>query len=271
MKYVLALLLLTSCSLSFGQGGYPAGSRSMSMANASVSMYDIWSYHNNPGALSKLDRFSAGLSYENRFLLKELQTQGLSVVIPLKTGVLSVGGTSFGYSQFRSSKAGVGYAMPLAERFHAGVQLNYQGIQLSQNYGSTSTMTAEAGVYAEVTDNWSFGFAIFNLGRTRLSDFQDDRLSTIMRFGSAYTISKKVLVTAEFEKSIDYALRFKSGVEYQAINNFYIRGGIATTPVEFTFGTGYNFGLVQFDLGSAYHQILGWSPHFSVQYNGKQK
>lgn len=161
--------------------------------------------------------------------------------------------------------------MPLAEKFYAGVQLNYQGIQLSQNYGNANTVTAEAGVYAEVTENWSMGFSVFNLSRTRLSEFQDDRLTTVMRLGTAYTFSRKLLVSAEFEKSIEYDLRFKSGLEYQIMDDFYFRGGVATAPVEFSFGTGYDFGMIQLDFGTAYDMILGWSPHFSLTYQGKQK
>jgi hypothetical protein len=241
------------------------------MSNASVGLHDVWSYHNNPGALGKIDRLSAGLAYENRFLLRELQSQGLTFAIPLKVGVLSVGGLSYGYSQFRSTKAGVGYSLPLSERFYAGVQLNYQGIRLSQNYGNANTVTAEAGLFAEVTENWSMGFSVFNLSRTRLSEFQDDRLTTVMRLGTAYNFSKKLLVSAEFEKSIEYDLRFKSGVEYQILSDFYFRGGIATAPVEFSFGTGYDFGAIQLDLGTAYDLILGWSPHFSLTYQVKKK
>ncbi|MCR9172789.1 MAG: hypothetical protein NXI10_09870 [bacterium] len=272
MKQLLLLLAICStATVVHAQGWLPSGARSMSMSNASVSLYDVWSYHNNPGALAKVDRLSAGLSYENRFLLRELQSQGLSIAIPMKVGVLSVGGLTYGYTQFRSTKAGLGYSMPLSENFYAGVQLNYQGIQLAQNYGNANTVTAEAGIYAEVTENWSMGFSVFNLSRTRLSEFQDDRLTTVMRLGTAYTFSKKLLVSAEFEKSIEYDVRFKSGLEYQILKDFYFRGGIATAPVEFSFGTGYNFGMIQLDVGTAYDMILGWSPHFSLTYQGKQK
>jgi hypothetical protein len=240
------------------------------MANASACNIDAWGYHNNPGALGQVESITAGVSYENRFLLKELQSQGFAVVIPLKVGVISVGGHLYGYNQFRSFKGGLGYSMKLADKFYAGVQLNYQGIRLSQNYGSTNSMTAEAGIYGEITDNWSFGVSVFNLGRAKLSEFQDDRYSTVMRIGSVYKFSDKFLLSGEFEKDLEHDLRFKSGLEYQVIDNFFVRGGFATAPVEVTFGFGYKFKQVQLDLGSAYHQILGWSPHFSLVFQAKK-
>lgn len=271
MKIVTLSFILLLSPLSFSQGWLPAGARSMSMANASVGMHDVWSYHNNPGSIGKIDRLSAGIAYENRFLLRELQTQGLAVAVPLKVGVISVGGFTYGYTQYRSTKVGLGYSMTLSEKLYAGVQLNYQGIQFAQNYGSANALTGEAGVYGEINDHWSFGMSVFNLGRTKLAEFEDDRFSTLMRLGTAYTFSDKVIVSAEFEKGVEYELRFKSGVEYEAMKNFYVRGGVATAPIEFTFGTGYDFGFLQLDFGSAFHQILGWSPHFSLTYKGKAK
>jgi len=269
MRIFLSLLVIGIAQFSFGQGWVPSGGMSMSMANASVCNNDVWAFHNNPGALGDIESLTAGVSYENRFLLKELQSQGIAIAIPLKIGVVSVGGHMYGYEQYRSYKAGLGYSMKLAEKFYAGVQLNYQGLRLSQNYGSANSMTAEAGFYGEITDDWKVGISVFNIGRSKLSEYQDDRFSTIMRIGSSYTFSDKVLLSGEFEKDLDNPMRFKTGLEYQVINNFFVRGGLATTPIELTFGFGYKFKKIHLDLGSAYHQVLGWSPHFSLVYQSK--
>jgi hypothetical protein len=267
-------LLILTCLLplfSFAQGWYPGGGRSMSMANASVALTDEWSFFNNPGALGALDKFSAGLSYENRFLLKELQSQNAVAVVPLKVGVISVGGHHYGYRNFRSYKAGLGYSMQLSDRLFAGVQMNYQGIILSENYGSDGGVTAEAGVYAKITEKWTMGVAVFNIGRARLADYGDDRFSTIMRLGTAYKFSDKVLVSIEVDKDVEYPIRFKTGVDYQIADMFSLRGGFATGRVEGTFGFGLNFEMLTIDLGSSYDQILGWSPNFSISYHGKKK
>ena len=130
-------------------------------------------------------------------------------------------------------------------------------------------MTAEVGIYAKFTKNWKLGISVFNLGRAKLSDFEDDRFSTIMRLGSSYLFSDKLNLAVELEKDLDYDLRFKTGLEYEVINNFFVRGGVATSPIEVTFGFGYHFKQIHLDLGSAYHQILGWSPHFSIVFQGK--
>jgi hypothetical protein len=255
---------------SFGQGYYPMGGRSQSLANASNTLEDVWAYHHNPAALTGLKKMEAGISYENRFLLKEMQSQGFVFAIPIKRGVISAGGQRFGFRNFLSYKAGIGYSMKLSELLSAGVQLNYAGVRLPENYGSKNTVTAEVGLLAKITEKWKLGFSLFNLGRNKLSDYQEDRFTTLMRLGSSYSISSKVLIIAEAEKNVDYALRGKFGIEYIVLNNFFLRGGFASAPIEGSFGFGYRFkDMLKLDLGSSYHQILGWSPHFSLSYQFK--
>lgn len=265
LSYIIGILVLCYTSAN-AQGWYPSGARSMSMANASVTLEDVWAVQNNPGAIAAVDQMTVGISYENRFLLKELQSQGIAYAQPLKTGVISVGGSMYGYRNFRDYKAGLGYGLKLAEHFYAGVQINLHGLQLAEYYGSKNSMSGEAGILYYLTDNWHIGASVFNLGRAKLSDFEDDRLSTIMRFGTSYYFSDKVLVTLETEKNLDYPLRVKSGVEYEIAKNFRIRGGVAGAPIELSFGMEYGLKSLQVALGSSYHQVLGWSPHFSLTF-----
>ena len=264
----LTLLFLSVTTFSFTQGYVPSGARSMSMGNASTTFNDVWAYHNNPGALADVNKFSVGLSYENRFLLKELQSQGVAIAIPLKVGVLSFGGNFYGYSLFRSTKVGMGYSMKLSEKFFAGVQLNYQNINI-QNYGSKNAVTGEVGIYAKITEKWLLGISVFNLGRAKLSDYQDDRFSTVFRLGSSYKFSEKLLLSGEFEKDLDSPLRFKAGLEYEIVDQFFVRGGFLSSPTEVTFGFGYNLKHIRLNIGSAYERVVGWSPHFSISFVGK--
>jgi hypothetical protein len=266
IRFYLTFLLILSCLFVHSQGWQPAGSRSMSMANSTVALSDVWSYHHNPAGLAFLKTTSAGLSYENRFLLKELQTQAVVVAQPLKVGVLSVGAQLYGHHAYRTTRVGMGYSMLLGENISAGVQLNYQGIRID-NYGSKGTVTAEAGFLAKINSKVSLGFSVMNIGMAKLTAFEDDRFSTFMRLGLNYQISKKVIVLAEVEKSIETNLRVKAGMEYELLDRFFLRMGAASNPTEITFGFGYEFkNRLKLDLGSAWHQHLGWSPHFGLTY-----
>ena len=267
MKIIILLAIIFQLNYALTQGVYTSGARNVALSNATVAISDEWSYFNNPGAISVSQKVAFGVSYENRFLLKEMQSQSFVGVIPLKKGVLSIGGQLYGFSQLRSFKSGVGYAMPLAEFVSAGVQLNFQGVRLNQNYGSSNTMTAELGVLTKLNKKLSIGFSVFNLGSALLDDYQNDRYTTVIRLGAHYKLSDKVLFLAELEKNSEYPLNLKFSSEYLPAKNMYLRGGYSLQPVSFSFGFGYVFvESISLDFGTAYHQQLGWSPAVSCLY-----
>jgi hypothetical protein len=265
-KIILILAWLLPLSVC-AQTILPMGGKANSMANSIVAMEDVWSFHHNPGALARFEKVAFGICYENRFLLKELQSQGLVYVQPLKKGVISAGAQIYGFDLYRSTRIGAGYSLLLADNFSAGVQMNYQGIQLREQYGSLHSVTAELGLLVNITDKWKMGCSVFNLGRAKLSAYQNERMGTIFRLGTSYKLSNKVLFTLEADKNIFYPIRVKTGMDYQPLNNFFIRAGLSTEPLEGAFGMGYKFNRIQLDLGTSYHQTLGWSPHFSIQYS----
>lgn len=269
MKNFICVLLLTPF-LTFGQGWMPTGARSGGVLNSSLTFTDNWAYFNNPGALGHVEQLSASVTYENRFLVTDLQSQAIALAVPTKYGVFSVGGFHYGSSEFRNFRSGLGYAMRLAENFSAGIQINYQGIRLPEYYGASNTVTGEVGVLVNITDEWDFGASVFNLGRNKLSDFQDDRYNAVLRMGTAFSPSKLIKITAELWKDIDGLVSLRGGAEYEPFKDFSLRVGIGSQPTSFAFGFGYQWKVFRFDLASAYHQTLGFSPQISFTYHKKK-
>lgn len=268
MKSTLLLtfyILLTSAL--FSQGWMPQGARSSSLGHASVGLIDLFAFHHNPGALGFMKTGGAAVTYENRYLLRELQSQGFVVAQPIKSGVVSLGGQFYGHEQFRTTRIGGGYSMQLSDNFSAGVQLNYMNLRLDPFYGVRHALTAEVGMLLKVNDKLNVGFSILNLGRTQLSEFQDDRFSTIMRLGASYKISEHLLLVSELSKEITYATRLASGIEYSPNDQFYLRIGVQGAPVEFSGGMGMKWNRLMLDLGTNYHQILGWTPSISTLFH----
>lgn len=266
----LVFVFFFMVSLVQAQGWAPAGSRSRSMGDASVTLTDVWAYHHNPANLAMIKKWGAGISYENRFLLKELQTQSLVLVVPIKKGVLSAGAQSFGYTQFRSIKAGLGYSLSLSELLSVGVQINMHQIKIGQGYGNSLKATGELGLLANITQKWNVGFSIVNFSRTTLSEYQEDRLTSALRLGTSYRFSERLLICAEGEKNIEFPMRTKIGIEYLPATHFALRSGFSTHPIELNAGIGYAFkGIYHLDFGSAYTQSVGWSPNISFSYRLK--
>lgn len=247
------------------QGWMSQGARSLGMASNGVTFVNALSYHHNPGALGFLEKGSAGLSYQTRYALKELQTQGVAVAVPLKVGVISAGGQFYGYDAYRTIRAGAGYSMKLGEKIAAGVQINYLGMRFgSSYYGRKDGVSAELGALAKINEKVSLGFSVMNLSRSKLAEYTDERWGTLLRLGVSYQVIEQLLLVGEVEAEIGFNPRVRAGIEYHPIDLLYIRVGAQGAPMDFSFGFGFNFKGVKLDLATQYNQILGWSPGVSL-------
>lgn len=260
MKTLFLSIFLCITTLLSAQGWMSQGARVSALADNGVTFIDAFAYHHNPGALGFLKKGTAGISYENRFLLKELQSQSFAVAVPLKIGVISAGGQFYGYNTYRTTRAGVGYSIKVANFLSLGVQLNYLGLQLGEHYGSQHSLSAEFGALAKIGEKVRLGFSVFNITRTKMAAYRDERFGTIMRLGASYQIIKQLMLVAEIEQEIGYKPRLRVGLEYHPIELLYIRAGVQGTPMNFAFGFGFAFNRFRLDLSTQYDQLLGWSP-----------
>lgn len=266
VKFKFFLILFLISATCRGQND-PVGARPAGMANAVLNSTDIWSAFHNQAGLARLEHFSAGAFYENKFLISELAYTGIGLASPLGAGTIGLTYTNLGFSVYSESKLGLSYALKLSERFSIGVQANYHNTVIqTEDYGSTNTFTAEIGFRHQVSDKVSLAAHIFNPTRSQLNEYNDERLPTIIRFGAQYDISEELIVTGEVEKDIDEAALLRAGLEYRPVNVLYIRLGASSQPSLFAFGLGINMGQFQFDLASTYHSVLGYSPQVSLSF-----
>ncbi|MFM6934237.1 MAG: hypothetical protein ACKOXP_02265 [Flavobacteriales bacterium] len=266
MKTAFVSFFIFCCSFSFGQTNLSNGARSLSLSNASVTLTDVWAQLNNPAALIGLTKFNVGVSYQNRFGLKELQSQAIVMALPVKKMVLSGGSQFYGYQQYRSMKSGIGVSLSLSDKVSMGVKLNHHYLRFNENYGSASNLSADLGLLVKFTNRLYFGCSALNIGRSKVSANINERLPSALRLGLRYQISNQLSVLSELEKNVIYPLQVKCAAEYQPSSHWYFRGGIATAPLSFSFGFGGKFkDHYSLDIGTAFHQLLGWSPHVSMQ------
>ncbi len=266
IRTLIACVTLTA----FAQNTPIFGARSTAMGNSSVTIADVWAYQSNPGALAEVKKMAVSAAYETRFLLKEFQTQSIVYVQPLRSGVFSAGFTMNGNTVLRVIRCGLGYSLRLFEKCSAGVQLNYQGISIVENYGSHAAVTAECGALFCITENWRIGASVFNLGRAKLAAFDDERLPTKMRIGTSIQLSKAVMLSSEAEKDLNHPLRFKVGMEYLPHKSFAIRTGCQSSPISLSAGFGVHWAFFRLDFSTQYHQVLGWSPQMTFTYHAKE-
>ena len=93
----------------------------------------------------------------------------------------------FGYDMYSESQYSLAYAMRFGDGLRAAVQMDYLGLKLGDNYGSTSAVAAEIGVQAKLTDALWIGAHLYNPNRAQLNTATDaalaidERVPTLMR------------------------------------------------------------------------------------------
>jgi hypothetical protein len=249
---------------------YPVGGRSAALANASITITDLWACFNNQAALAYLSKTTAGASFDEQFAISNLSTEGFALALPTKAGTFGLSGNEFGYTAYNEKKVGLAFGKKLGEKISAGVQVDYLNTFINDDfYGSKTTFAVEGGLLAEPIQNFKIGFHIFNPTRAKLAEYADERIPTIIRLGGSYKFSEKVWWSAEEEKDIDLPAVFKSGIEYHIVESLFLRVGVGTNPALFSFGFGLRVKQFTIDAASVYYQVLGFSPSFSISYDFK--
>jgi len=263
---ILFLMFFMVSQHTFGAGLWPpVGARQAGLNNCSVALSDFWSIQNNQAGMALIKNMSVGVAYANRFLVPQMGTANLALIYPLKIGNMGLSMSYFGYALYHETKVGLAYARSFGHRLRIGVQLDYLQTSLGDIYGHRSNVTFEMGVQSDVTEHLTFGAYVYNPIRVKFSDYANEKIPAVFRFGLAYHFSNRLLTTAEVEKNTAFQpVLLRGGIEYSVKKQFFFRVGFGTSGDIFSFGFGWYKKHMHFDIGTTMHQSLGFSPQTSL-------
>lgn len=247
-----------------------AGGRSNAMGSCSVSLNDFWSIQNNPAGMANYRFFGVGISYENRFLMKELSLYNAALVLPVKIGTFGLSFNRFGFENFNENKIGLSYARAFSPYLKIGLKLDYLLFKFSDEYAKRRTATFELGIQSDITNDLCIGVYIFNPINVKLKTIHNERIPVIFRFGFAYKVTKDFLATSEVEYNTDSNLDYRLGLEYSQLDDFYIRAGVHTNPATACIGVGYSLSRVVIDISATMNQYTGVSFQSSLIFKIKE-
>ncbi len=245
------------------------GARALSLGGASITLSDHWAGFHNQAGLASVQGFSAGVYLQNNFLLSELSTRGLGVALPAGGGVFGLAIKNFGYSQYQEGSYGLAYARKLSEQLSVGVQFDYLNTRIGEGYGSKSSFTVEGGFQFQASEHVMIAGHLYNPNRAKLSEYEDERMPTLLSGGLRYDFSEKTFLTGQVIKELDQKASFRFGIEYKLIEKLVLRAGVGTEPTLSAFGLGVNLEQFQVDIAAAYHNTLGYIPQISLSYHAK--
>lgn len=247
------------------------GGRSASLGRCSVALNDFWSCHNNPAGFAYQKHISIGLSYENRFMLKELGLKKLGLIIPSKAGHIGLSVSQFGYEHYNENIFGLCYSKGFGPRLSIGVKLDYILLKFSEGHNNISTATFEIGMQYNISESLCIGTYIFNPIHAKTRNPNNDKIPIIMRLGLSYKITDDFFTTSEIEKGSDQGISCRLGMEYEIYDNLFMRSGFQLKPEIFTFGLGYEYKKIIFDICGEMHSKLGASINCSLIFKIKNK
>lgn len=270
-KKLLIILLFIYIYLSANAQIDFFGTRAIGVSNASVTYQDNWAQLNNQAGLSSLEDITLSAGFTNSYFIKELGTNTIALGLPTKSGVFGLNYTYFGYSKFNQNKIGLTFAKQLGKRISAGIQINYLYTHIEGEYGSNGAAYGEIGILTEPIDDFFLAAHVSNFWRTKYTDYTDIYIPMIFSIGATYLLYNQALLSIQFDKDIERDLVFKSGLEYDVNKQFFFRFGIATSPMIFSFGFGYQIKSFKVDIAFSKHPVLGYSPAISINYALKKQ
>jgi hypothetical protein len=268
LKIPVSLLFIFSSLAAFGGDPYrpSAGAGEAGTGYTCITKNGFWSSFHNQANLAFSKSSSFGFNYENRFNIGELGTRSAGLIIPAGKEGIGALYSHFGYRDFSRDYAGIACGMKLSEKIAAGVQVDYLSEHTSGEYNNIQTVTCEAGIIVEASVNTKLGIHVFNPVPNSL---RKSFLPSSLRIGAGTYLSKILFAGVEAEMSTVSKLLLRTGFEYEAGKNFWLRGGFCTDNNSFSFGVGYSAKIMQLDLGFVTNDKLGVTSSASIIFKMK--
>jgi hypothetical protein len=236
----------------------------------SLNHVDAFSFTANQAALAQIKSPAIGAYGERRFLLDATNMYSAVFVVPTKKGNFGIQADYFGFKNYNESQIGLAYARSLGSLLDIGIKFNYYSFRIPA-YQNASTINFEIGAIAHLTEMLHVGIHFYNPVGGNLSKTNNEKLSSIYKFGIGYEASENFLISAEIVKQEDVPINVNAGVQYNFQKQFFVRVGIASENESPYAGAGVSWSNLRLDVSAGYHPQLGLSPGLMVIVNFKSK
>lgn len=239
---------------------FPIGAKSWGIGNATVALADRNSIFSNPAGLGFLQESYISSSVHSRFGISGLQNIAISGNYRTKALNIGLGIDRFGDKLYNEQKIGLAIGKS-TNRVALGLKASYFQTAI-ENLASKSTILTEFGILTKLSSKLQVGFHAYNLTGAKL--FASQRIPTILRLGFSFVPTKQITIVSEVEKDLDYKPIIRAGLDYQIVQNFYLRTGITSRINTAHFGVGFQSKKIIIDYAASSHQSLGLSHHLSI-------
>jgi len=260
MKHILHLFVfLATPLLSLGQNSLINSSISSGIGNCYTTQEGVWSLSTNPAGMANHNQYSIGIGLKNNFGMNELSSRTFVSAIPTSSGVFGVSVQQYGFELYNENKFGISFSKKLSKNFNSAIKIDYYNTHI-ENLENTGFFTFELGVQKKLNNKLTLGSFIHDpIGLST-----NTGIPSIIAVGLVYNVNNKVKMFTETESTNFNQMELKLGLEYQIIENMYLRSGYSSLSNKNTFGFSYNiYNKYLVDLATYHHQTLGFSSQIS--------
>ncbi len=241
------------------------GVQSAALGNAGTALDGGPWIHLNPSLTARLEARRVELFGSRSFGMSELQLAGAACAFPAGRTALTITARTFGFSEYRDTQLGVGYAQELPGETpgtaSAGLAIIYDHRSIS-GYDSRGQLGIILGGSVRLSSALLLGMQAANIHRSM--DAASSSLPQQLAVGLGYRPSEAARLLVDLRKEMRYPLAVHAGLEVRPSEVLTLRIGVATGPRLFTVGIGISPGAVEGGLAFLYHYALGWSPAVSL-------
>ncbi len=266
--FVFLFLSLTVNQLSFAQDEASlTDAASQGKGGSSVATPSVWSSFSNQGALGYYSQKAIAIHQENRFIIKELNVNGLSLSIPTKPGTVGVAFSRYGYQLYNETKGILSFGRKLWPSFSAGVGIAIHRLHVGEGNGNATATTVEAGILYSPAPNLAVGVHAFNPTMEKIGHTPQKSLSSGITAGVDYRLPQGVLTSISATQRNSYKTEVNLGIEAKLVEMLMLRAGYSSQPNKLSFGFGYEYRTLTIDLAITTNNPLGISGYISAAYH----
>ena len=265
----LLALLLTFNSVAIERVS-AVGARETALSLAVVALSGSFSVFHNQAFLTENRSSALSVSYRQPYFIRGYSESALSLVYPTKTAVFAMGITQAAIASYKETNIGISIAKVLSRKLSAGILFNYFYLNFPEVNRQKGSFQVDGGIRYHLSERLSLGFHLRNIVCSKVKTFQYNlSFPLIIRGGASYCLTERILLAGETFFERDPGIGVRCGTEYLIRSTFRVRGGISTNPFQHSVGFGYSWNFCQLDFALVHHEILGYTPLLSLNFNFK--
>jgi hypothetical protein len=132
-----------------------------------------------------------------------------------------------------------------------------------RGYGSGEAMTFDVGLIWRIAGDFSLGCTATNVNAPAIG-LSREEIPQSFTLGASWIPSAGFLVAVDLVKDAAFLPEVGFGIEYQPVEGFFLRGGVANEPASYSAGFGVRLGGFGLDYAFSRHPDLGMTHHIGL-------